>query len=178
MSLRTYPGKKVTTLSELEGLIKQSGGIYLADFSGLNTDKMNELRDMFYQHGAQLRVAKNTLTKIALHNCGIKDLDPFLTGQTVLAFSGQDPAEPARIILDFVRQNEKPVLKGCYFEGSLYGPEKLSIIRNLPTREEALAQLLGQIQAPLSGFVGVLNEILRGFLATLDAIIQKKVEQK
>lgn len=174
MSTKTYPQNKIENITELEGLLKDAKSIFLADFSGLNVEQMNELRNKFFDQEADFRVVKNTLSKIALNNCGITELDDYLNGPTAIALGRKDPAVPARILFDFARQNEKPTIKSCLFEGRLFGPEKMGVIKNLPTRDEAVAQLIGQIQAPLSNFMGVLNEIIRSFLGVLEAVIQKK----
>jgi len=158
----------------LEALIKESNSIYLANFSGINVEKMTELRDKFFKMGVKIQVAKNTLMKKAFNNIGITDLDPYLEGMNIFAFGLDNPALPARIMLDFVKEYELLKLKGCLFEGRLYGPDKIEMIRDLPSREQALAAVLGQLQVPLSQFIGVFDEIIRSFLAVLDAVIQEK----
>jgi large subunit ribosomal protein L10 len=77
-------------------------------------------------------------------------------------------------MFDFAQENEKLQIKSCIFEGRFFAPENIKIIKDLPPREQIIAELVGQIQSPLSGFVGVLNETIRGFLCLLDAIIQQK----
>ena len=174
MSDRTYPDRKVRAVAELEEIIKESNSIFLADFSGLSVDKITLLRDKFFEKEIPFIVAKNTLTKIALHNAGITELDDFLNGPTGLAFGGKDPAIPAKIILEFAKAEKKPQIKSCLFEGVPYGPDKMDVIKDLPTRDEVIAQLVGQIATPLSNFVGVLNEIVRSFVGVIDSIIQQK----
>lgn len=174
MSERTYPKTKLDQVAELEELIKNSNSVFLADFSGINVEKMNLLRNKFWEKGLQFRVVKNTLGKIALNNAGITVLDDYLNGPTALAFGHEDPAVPAKLIFDFAKEHEKPQIKSCIFEGAFYGADKIAIIKDLPTREQVIAQLLTQLQAPLVNFVGVLNEIIRSFLGALEAIIEKK----
>ena len=174
MSDRKYPERKVQAVAELEAIISESNSIFLADFTGLSVDKITLLRDKFYEKEIPFLVAKNTLTKIALHNSGITAMDDFLNGPTGLAFGGKDPAIPAKIIFEFAKAEKKPQIKSCLFEGVAYGPDKIDLIKDLPTRDEVLAQLVGQIAAPLSNFVGVLNEIVRSFVGVIDAIIKQK----
>ena len=174
MSDRQYSQGKVKSIIGFEDLVKEAKSVFLADFTGLNVEKMNSLRDKFHEQGAEIRVMKNTLAKIALHNAGIQDLDPFLNGPNAFAFGHEDPAVPARIMFDFAKEHDMPKIKGCIFEGRLFGPEEIHIIKNLPSREQVLAQLIGQVQAPLSHFVGVLNETLRSFVRVIDAVIEKK----
>jgi len=174
----TYPQKKVDAIVNLESLIKDSNSIFLADFSGLSVEKITELRDKMFEQEIPFVVAKNTLTKIALNNCGITDLDEYLVGNNAIAFGKLDPARPAKILFEFAKKNQKPEIRSCLFEGVKYGPDKIKAIKDLPTRDEVIAQLVGQIQAPLSNFVGVLNEIVRSFLGVLDAVIRQKEASK
>ena len=174
MSDRQYPQEKVKSISEFEDLVKESNSIFLADFTGLDVENMNALRDRFHAQGAEILVMKNTLAKIALHNAGIQNLDPYLNGPNAFAFGHDDPAMPARIMFDFAKEHDMPKIRSCILEGQLFGPEKIKLIKDLPTKDQILAQLLGQLQAPVSNFVGVLNEILRGFVVVIDAIIEKK----
>ena len=174
MSDRTYPDRKVKAVAELEEIIKESNSIFLADFTGLSVEKITLLRDKFYEKEIPFLVAKNTLTKIALNNSGVTALDDFLKGPTGLAFGGMDPAIPAKIIMEFAKTEKKPKIKSCLFEGVPYGPDKMDMIKDLPTRDEVLSQLVGQIASPLSNFVGVLNEIVRSFVGVIDAIIQQR----
>lgn len=174
MSDKKYPQKKVEAIAQLEELVNKSSSIFLADYSGMTVEKMTMLRDKLFDNNIEVLVAKNTLLRKALNNNGIDKLDDYLKGPNLFAFGAKDPVAPAKIIFDFAKENERPALKSCLFEGILYGPDKIEAIKDLPTRDEALAALLGQMQAPLSHFVGVLNEIIRSFLAILDAIIAEK----
>lgn len=174
MSDRIYPERKVKAVAELEEIIKGSNSIFLADFTGLSVEKITQLRDKFYEKEIPFLVVKNTLTKIALHNSGITGLDDFLNGPTGLAFGGKDPAIPAKIMIEFAKAEKKPQIKSCLFEGVPYGPDKIDLIKDLPTRDEVIALLVSQIAAPLSNFVGVLNEIVRSFVGVIDAIIKQK----
>ena len=174
----TFPEIKTQRLEELDELIKQSHSIFLADFTGINVEKMNLLRDRFHEKGITFRVVKNTLGKIALNNNGIDQLDDYLQGQNAFAFGFDDPAIPAKVIINFAKENDLPKIKSCIFEGEFYGSDKMELIKDLPTRDELLAQLVGQVQAPLANFVFVLNEIIRSFLGVIEAVIQKKTAEQ
>ena len=174
MSDKTYPQNKVKAIQEFAEKAKNAKSIFLADFSGLNVEKMTALRDKFHEKGAEILIVKNTLAKIALRNVGIQGLDSFLIGPNAFAFGMDDPSVPAGILFEFAKEHEKPQVKSCLFEGKVYGPDKIKIIKDLPSKEQILAELIGQIQAPLSSFIGVLQEILRSFVGVIDAIVQQK----
>jgi large subunit ribosomal protein L10 len=174
MSDRTYPQRKVESLEQFSQLLSASDSIFLADFSGMSVEKITQMRDKFFQNGIEFKVIKNTLAKKALHNAGINQLDPYLKGVNGFAFGHIDPSRPAKIMFDFAKEDEKPKIKSCILEGQLYGADKIALVKDLPFREQIIAELIGQLQAPVSNFVGILNEIVRSFLGVLDAIIQQK----
>ncbi len=168
--------EKIQSVKELSDLFLQAKGIYLADFTGLNVEEVNELRRNFHKQQVIYKVAKNTLIRHAAENAGYEDLLPHLEGPTAIALSRLDPALPVRLIADFTKGKEKqiPVLKAGILEGRYISAQEVEIVRNIPNKEVLLAQVLGLLQSPLANFVGTLNEIIRSFLAVLEAVIQKK----
>lgn len=176
MAENRYPQHKIDTIRELEELIRGSKSVFLTDYKGLNVELMNKLRGKLFQQDIVFRIAKNTLSRIAMRNCGYSELDDELIGPIALAFGKDDPSTPAKIIMEFARENKLPQLKSCVFEGRIYDSTKMDMIKSLPTRQQALSLLIGQIEAPLSHFVGLLNEIIRSLLAVIDAIIEQTVK--
>ncbi len=168
--------EKIQTVQELNDLFQNAKGIYLADFTGLNVEEVNELRRNFYKQQVLYKVVKNTLIRHACEAAGLKELLPVLEGPTALAISVQDGVLPVRLIADFTKGKEKqaPVIKAGMLEGTFLSADKMSVVKNIPSREVLLAQILSLLQSPIANFVGVLNEIVRSFLAVLEAIIQKK----
>jgi large subunit ribosomal protein L7/L12 len=77
------------------------------------------------------------------------------------------------MLSDFNREFTRPVLKGCLMEGRFYGQEAVEKLKSVPPREVLLAQVVGAIASPLSGFVFVINEILRSFVSVLDSLAQQ-----
>ena len=174
----TFPQRKTEAIAALEGYIRDADAIYLTDFTGLSVENITQLRNKLHEQQIRYLVVKNTLTKIALHNCGITDLDQYLNGPIGLAFGKKDPSKAAKILFEFAKTLQKPEIKSCLFEGKAFGPDKIAALKDLPSRDEVLSMLLGQIQAPLANFVFVLNEIVRSFLGVLDAVIQQKQQQE
>jgi large subunit ribosomal protein L10 len=167
---------KLDTVKDLSELFSQAKGIYLADFSGLNVEQVNELRRNFHKQQAVYKVVKNTLIRHAAENAGFQNLVPFLEGPTALAISLQDPVLPVRLIADFHKGKEKPIptIKAGILEGLFVNADQMDQVKNIPSREVLLSQILSVMQAPIANFVGVLNEIVRSFLSVLEAVIEKK----
>jgi len=118
-------------------------------------------------------VEKNTLTKRALADRGVKELDPYLEGPTGIAL-GQDEVAGAKILSEFAKEFEKPALKAAYIGGQLYGPDGIKVLAMLPPREVLLGQFIGALRSPLQGFAGVLSGSIRQLVGTIDAIAKKK----
>jgi large subunit ribosomal protein L10 len=137
---------------------------------------VNELRRNFHKQRVIYKVVKNTLIRQACETAGYQDLIPHLQGPTALALSMHDPVLPVKIISDFTKGKEKqiPIIKAGLLEGAFIGAADVEKVQNIPSREVLLSQILSLLESPLAGFLGTLNEIVRSFLAVLEAIIQKR----
>ncbi len=164
---------KVEAAEALEEILKQSSSVLLADFTGMSVTDFDKLRLECYKSQVTFRVAKNRIARLAFERLGHAELCEFLTGPTGFCLGFDDPIVPIRIIAAFIREHRRPVIKGCLLEGRLYGPEEVNELRNIPPREVLLAMVVGAVSAPLAGFVFVLNEILRSFVAVVDAVAIK-----
>ena len=167
---------KVKQTEELEEILKRSNSVLLADFTGMPVADFDKLRLECFKNEITFRVVKNTLTKLAFERQGYGDLDELLTGPTGLCFGFDDPIVPIRLLAEFIKQKQRPEIKGCLVEGKFYGPEKVEELKDIPQREVLLALVVGAIAGPLSGFVNVINEIVRSFVSVIDVIAQKAEE--
>jgi large subunit ribosomal protein L10 len=177
MNTEAHPTpKKVETVQELTELLEKAQGLYLADFTGLNVKDVNELRSNFRSQNAVYRVYKNTLLELACKEAGFEDLLPHLQGPTAIAMSFNDPVTPVRLIADFVKgkEHESPVIKAGLLEKNFVDAKTIQSLKNIPPREVLLAQILASLQAPITNVVMVLNEVVRSFLAVVQAVIDKK----
>ena len=123
-----------------------------------------------------MKVAKNTLMRIATKDTVFEPLHEHLVGQMAVTFIDGDPAMVAKVITKFLKDNPDTPLKvkSGMFEKMLLNEKAIEQLGNLPSRDVLLAQLLGTIAAPLTGFVTVLSDIPRKFLRVLMAIKDTK----
>lgn len=149
-------------------------GMYLADFTGMTVEKVSQLRAKCRAAGVEYKVIKNTLLKLAVHAHDIKQLDEFLEGPTALAFSTVSEVEPARVLIEFAKDGDKPVVKAGLIGDRLYNAEEVKQLASLPPRDVLLAQVLGTISAPLSMFVGAVNALLASPAQLAGALEDKK----
>lgn len=154
--------------------IKGSKAFVLADYRGLTVDEDTQMRQKLRDEGLEYKVYKNTITKIAADKNGIEGLDAFLNGPTAIAFSETDPVLPAKVLSEFAKKHKNFEMKAGVVEGALLDKEAIKSIANLPSKDELLAKALGSLNAPITGFVNVLNGNIRGLAVALNAIKDQK----
>ena len=166
--------EKVKQVSEIKESFLKSQGTYLIDFSGMNTELTQELRDLLRKAGIEYKVVKNTLAKRALNEASF-DIDKrYLELPTGILFSYGDPFAPARILKDFFKKYEKPLIKGSIVEGKIYNENETKRFANLPTKNELIAKMLGGFNAPIGNFVGILSATVRSLLYALNSLKEKR----
>jgi large subunit ribosomal protein L10 len=143
-----------------------------AEYRGLTVEQMNALRVEARKAGVYLRVVKNTLARRAIAGTEFECISDALTGPLVLAFSVEDPGAAARVMKDFAKSNEQLVVRMLAVGGEMLPAKDLDRLASLPTRDEALAMLMGTMKAPISKFVRTLAEphakLVRTFAAVRD----------
>jgi len=165
--------EKNKCIDDLATQLASNDTIYLADVSELNADQSRKLRRLCFNKQVSLKVVKNTLLKKAIEKVEDKDLSEFndiLVGNTSLLFSEAGSA-PAKLIKEFRRKSDKPILKGAYIEESIYlGDEQLDVLANLKTKNELVADVILLLQSPITNVISALQSggnKLTGLLKTL-----------
>ncbi len=166
--------EKVEKVEQLSEALSKAKSVFMTNFAGLSVEDITRLRRELRKAGVQYVVVKNTLARISAEKAGFGQIVPFLTGPTGLAIANEDPAAPVRVIFDFRKDKEKPAIKAAVFEGDLLDQKSAEAIRNIPSRQVLVGQVVSAIAAPLSGFIGGLQSIMSKFVYTLNAIKEKK----
>lgn len=167
--------QKQEVVKELTERIRESKGIVLADYRGLTVEQDTELRVALRKAGVDYRVVKNTLTRFAMKENGLDAIDTHLNGPTAIAMSG-DPVAPAKVLAEYSKKYEKLELKAGVVEGRIIDVDGVKALADLPSREVLVAKVLGGFNAPITGFVNVLNGNIRGLVVALNAIAEKRAE--
>jgi large subunit ribosomal protein L10 len=152
--------EKEKVVQEMRGDLEGAKGLLLADFTGMSVATATALRTTLRQNGVHYKVIKNTLLRIACRERGLEILEPYLAGPTAIAYSSTDEMDPVRVIVEFAKKHEKPAVKVGVIGERLYNKAELQQLATLPSRDVMLAQVLGTIVAPLSGFLGSINALL------------------
>ena len=167
--------EKEEIIAEIKEVIDNSSAVYLTDYSGVNVADISEIRNQFRKEGVQYKVYKNTLFKRALKESGkFEKLADHLEGMTGFAFASENPVAPAKIIKKYFDTSQKLALKACYIETNYYDGSKLSQLATLPTKTELIASILGSLNAPASGIVGVINAVVRDLVSVVDQISKRE----
>ncbi|MGQ9557166.1 MAG: 50S ribosomal protein L10 [Desulfurispora sp.] len=166
--------QKQVSLQELKEKFGTSQVAVMANYRGLNVAAMTRLRVRLRERGAELKVVKNTLALKAAREHGIEGLEELLTGPTAIAFSGEDLVAPAKVMLEFARESKIMEVKGGLLEGKVIDAQGVKSLADLPPREVLLAQVLGGMQAPMYGFAGALQGLLRNLVYVLEAIRKRQ----
>ncbi|HNP88170.1 MAG: 50S ribosomal protein L10 [Chloroflexi bacterium SZAS-1] len=165
--------RKIESVADLTDKLSRTQLTLVTDYRGLTVAEITDLRKKLRETGAELIVAKNTLTLRAAKETGYEALEPLLSGPTALAFAFQDASKTAKVINDFNKGPKKLVVRGGMLGNSLLGANVLEQVASMPTREQILAQIVGGVSAPVSGVVGVLNAAITNVLYVLQARIDQ-----
>ena len=169
---RAQKEELVNELAEKLGRIK--GGA-VASVHGYTMADADGLRTKGRESGVEFQVTKKTLLKRAIEKAGIEGLDPTaLEGSLLFAFGYEDEVAPAKLINDLVKEKEDMRILAGVLEGVGIDGAQVTQLAALPSKIQLLGQLVGTINAPVSGFVNVLAGNIRGLMNTLNAIKEQK----
>jgi large subunit ribosomal protein L10 len=154
-------------------LTKAVSGV-LVDYKGITVAQDTKLRKELREAGISYSVRKNSVIKLAAGDAGLKELEGVLSGTTAIATSDNDLVAPAKILSKFAEGNEKFTIKAGFIEGKVVSSDQITVLAKLPAKEVLVAQVLGGLNAPITGFVNVLNANLRGLVVAHNAIEDKK----
>ena len=164
---------KEEALKELVDMFGRSKSVVFANYRGLTVAGISELRSQLRKEDAEMKVAKKTLMNIAAKDL-VGELDKtMMDGPVVATFSYDDPLAGIRILFKFSKKNDKLKLLGGIVDGKAVSADIIQQYAKLPGRSELLAKLLGSMNAPLSGFVGIGNGLISGFVRVLNAYKDK-----
>lgn len=150
--------QKKAVVAEVAEVAGGATAVVAAEYRGLNVAEMTEFRNRARTANVYLRVVPNNLAKRAVADTDFECLREGLTGPLVLAFSGEDPGSAARVVRDYHKENEKLQVRLVAFGGKLLEAGEIDRLANLPTREEALARMMGVLKAPVTKLARTLAE--------------------
>jgi large subunit ribosomal protein L10 len=168
--------KKEQMVEELRERIARSTIAVGADYRGLTVPEMDQLRRKMRSASIELKVVKNTLTRLAAERAGKPVLSELIAGPTALAFGYGDIMDVARAFSEYLPKAPASFsVRGFYLEGQILPARELVELARLPSREVFLAQVAGQLQSPLATLAALLEAPLTTFLRLMQATQQELV---
>ena len=166
--------EKAKYISELAAELSDSNVFYLADTGELTVEVVNQLRRRCFNSKIRMRVVKNTLLAKAMDQVEGKnfgDLRTVLAGPTSIMFA-EVGNRPAKLIKEFRKKNDKPILKGAYIDEAVFvGDNQLESLASLKSKEEMLGEIIGLLQSPAKNVISGLKNSggkIAGILKTLE----------
>lgn len=166
--------KNIEAVTELSEKLNRAKAIYFTDYIGLDVGSITELRNKFFHADVEYTVAKNTLLKIAAKENKIEGLDGFLKGPTAIAISYDEPTSPAKVIKSFMKEHDKPEVKGILFEGAVLGGSEFKRLANMPSKPELLSMLAALLQSPMVKLANTLCAPLTNVANALNSLKEQK----
>jgi large subunit ribosomal protein L10 len=142
--------EKVAKVNEVAAQFDASAATVLTEYSGLSVADLADLRRRLRESGADYKVVKNTLTRLAARKAGVEIPDELLTGPTAITFCADDPVAAAKVLRSFSKDHPGLVIKAGIVEGSLLDAAETTRLADLESREELLAKLAGMFGTVLA----------------------------
>lgn len=166
--------QKKAVVDEVAAVAKSAHSAVAAEYRGLTVREMTELRHRARTDGVFLKVAKNTLVRRAVEGTEFECMAEGLTGPLLFAFSTEDPGAAARLIKHFAKDHDKLVARLVAVGARLHDVSALERLAALPTRDQAIAMLMGVMKAPIEKFVRTLAEPHAKLVRVLAAVRDSK----
>ncbi|MFP5436620.1 MAG: 50S ribosomal protein L10 [Bacteroidia bacterium] len=164
--------QKSSVIQDLTAKLTEANVVYVTDISGLDAETTSNLRRACFKAGIKLEVVKNTLLEKAMEivENDYSDLPTILKGNTAILISDNGNA-PAKIIKEFRKKSDKPVLKGAYIHEAVFiGDNQLDALVALKSKDEVIGEIIGLLQSPAKNVVSALKSgggKIAGILKTL-----------
>ena len=165
----------VNMLEKVAGSIEASKGVFVIDYLGLSVKETQELRRALREVGAEMKVYKNNIVKIALEKAGLPAIDDVLVGTTACVFYENDPVDAAKVIKEASKKFNKLEFRGGITDGVVVNAEQAIAIADLPSREELYAHIAAAINGVAQGLATAINGVPRGLAQVAKAVADQKV---
>lgn len=152
--------KKAVVAALVERLKGAQAGV-IADYRGLTVAQDTELRKKLREAGVEYTIVKNTLTRFAANEVGLGELDPVLHGPSALATSTDDVVAPAKVLVEFAKDNEQLEIKAGFVDGKVIDVNEVKVYASIPSKEVLISKMLGSLQAPIGKLVRTLDAVAK-----------------
>jgi large subunit ribosomal protein L10 len=169
--------EKESIIGEVRKNMDDSVFVIVADYQGLTVAKTDMLRQRLLKADARIQVVKNRIIGHVAAEKGLGAMRDHLSGPTAMVYGKGDVSQAAKILKEFVKEHERPVVKVGALEGVVLTAADVEQLASLPSRETLLGMVVGTIAAPMSQLVGVFQQKVSSLLYVLQAAADKKGNQ-
>ena len=177
--------KKIDQVKELRDKFSRCMIAVSTDYTNLDVNMMTQLRQHMRDKNVEYRIVKNTLAYLGADSAQRPEIKDIIQGPTGLAFGYDDPVTAAKALQEYIRANRSALtIRGAVLDRRALTAEEVTTLCSLPPKPELIAQLLGQVQAPLAGLLGQLQAPLQSLLMLLNSplvsltmLLQQRAEQ-
>ena len=146
---------KKNYIEKMKKVFSSNEAVMIAQYQGLNVNELDLLRKELRDKGILFKITKNRITKIAIKDSPVKDLEKYFTGPTAAAISS-DPITTAKILTKFAKSHNKLKIVAGFMDGKVLDEKEVAIIATLPSLEEARAKIVGILATPAQKLVSIL----------------------
>lgn len=170
--------EKKQIVEEIKDKVDNAQSVVLVDYRGLKVDELTELRRNYKEAGVDYKVYKNTMMRFAFKEAGLEEFNEYLVGPNAIAFGFDDPVQAAKITDEFAKKHKNLEIKAGIVDGKIIDIEEIKHLASLPSKEVLVAQALGGLNAPITGFANVLQGTIRNLVYALNAVVEKQEAQE
>ncbi len=169
--------EKQAVIDQITVTLKSSSALYVTNYTGMSVPEVNELRGAFRKGDIHFKVYKNKLMKLAMEQVGgFDEIIPSLVKQNAFVFVEEELSAPAKVLKDFIKDNNKPQFRAAIVDGDFYGEDKLEVLAAMKSKNEIIGDIIGLLMAPLSNVVGALNSQGSNLVGAVKTIAEKGEE--
>ena len=165
---------KVKVVEDLKDKFSKARATFITDYRGISANEMAKFRRELKNSSNELKIVRNTLARRALDGTDIEGISEHFFGTTAVVFSYEDAVGAAKTLTDYTKKLPTLKLKTGTLGDKVLSVDEIRALSEMPSREELLAKMVGPMNAPLSGLVGVLSGVPRNLVYALNAIARQK----
>ena len=166
--------EKVNIVRDVKEVASNASSLVISDARGLKVSELTEIRTKANESGIHIQVIKNSLAKLAFEGTDFGCSDEVLTGPSLFAFSFEEPGAAAKLLKTYAKNFDELEIKALVVEGQLLDGSQIDILAKLPSKEEAYSLIANVLQAPVSKFATLLNEVPSKLARVLSAVRDQK----
>ncbi len=168
--------EKVQAVADIKERLDGAQAVFVTEYAGLSVKEQQVLRRQLKANGAEMKVVKMTLARLAAADMA-DELNDLLSGPTALTFADGDPAAAAKALKAFAKDHDVMIIKGGVLGAEFLSPERVSQLADLDPREVLLARIAGAFAAPMAQMAGLLAALPRNAATVFQQLLEKKSQE-